>query len=987
MPVNFLSESERSRLNQFPATLPESDLKQYFLLSPDDLIQIQRLRRPENRLGFALQLCALRYLGFHPNNWQQAPEEVVKHLSEQLQVQPEKLSRYAQRAQTRTEHLQRIQRYLGFREATSREIKRLARWLLERAMEHDKPSLLFQLAAEKLYQDKIVRPGVTLLERMVGTARHQATRKTYRLLQPLLTRQRRRFLDQLLIPDPTLKMTRLAWLRRPAQTNSPAAIVTAIQKIRYLRAQQVSQWDLSSLNPNRLKFLAHLAKKSTNQALQQMAIERRYPILLAFGQQMLSEITDEAVELFIRCLADTHRRAQRDLQNFRQQEALAINEKVRFFQQLGQVILDPQVSDEHVRPNIFKLLPRSQLQEAIEDCERLIRPVQDESYDFFTERYSYIRQFAPLFVSTFTFHSTLEPDPLLKALKLVRQLNEQGKRTVPQDAPLEFISCEWQPFVRGPSKQIQRRYYELCVLWELHRALRAGNIWVEGSRRYTNPQTYLIPKDQWQQMRSEVAQELGMPEAGEQRLKTLTTQLDRELLQFSQTLAAHQGIRIENEQLVVSPLAAEVPSDTVKALQSLVSKCLPLVDLTDLMIEVDQFTQFSQSLVHTGGNRSRSDETQVYLYASLLSQACNLGAAAMSQVSELSHDRLLWHTHWYLDENTLTPANTALVDYHHRLPLSQIWGGGTLSSSDGQRFPVAVKNTQATALPRYFGYGKGITFYTWTSDQFSQYGNKVIPATTRDATYLLDGILDNETELTILEHTTDTAGYTEVIFALFDLLGLSFSPRIRDIGRQTLYRVKRQMRDPALKPFFKARINRQLIIDHWDEMLRVAGSLKRGWVTASLFIGKLRSFREPNRLLQALQEYGRLVKTVFILRYLNREDYRRRINRQLNRGESIHALRRFLTFARQGELRKRKQEELANQASCLTLVTNAVIVWNTIYMSAVLDYLKQEGYPIREEDVTHLSPARFEHINPYGKYRFDLAKNQARQALRPLRPL
>ena len=90
----------------------------------------------------------------------------------------------------------------------------------------------------------------------------------------------------------------------------------------------------------------------------------------------------------------------------------------------------------------------------------------------------------------------------------------------------------------------------------------------------------------------------------------------------------------------------------------------------------------------------------------------------------------------------------------------------------------------ATALPRYFGYGKGVTFYTWTADQFSQYGTKVIPATVRDATYVLDEILDNETELPLLEHTTDTAGFTEIVFALFDLLGLQqiLIPRIRDTG-------------------------------------------------------------------------------------------------------------------------------------------------------------------------------------------------------------
>jgi TnpA family transposase len=103
---------------------------------------------------------------------------------------------------------------------------------------------------------------------------------------------------------------------------------------------------------------------------------------------------------------------------------------------------------------------------------------------------------------------------------------------------------------------------------------------------------------------------------------------------------------------------------------------------------------------------------------------------------------------------------------------------------------VRGKVRNARALPQYFGYGQGITFYTWSSDQFSQYGTKVISSTIRDATYVLDEILDNETDLTILEHTTDTAGYTDLVFALFDLLGMQFSPRLRDIGERQLYKLK-----------------------------------------------------------------------------------------------------------------------------------------------------------------------------------------------------
>jgi TnpA family transposase len=278
-----------------------------------------------------------------------------------------------------------------------------------------------------------------------------------------------------------------------------------------------------------------------------------------------------------------------------------------------------------------------------------------------------------------------------------------------------------------------------------------------------------------------------------------------------------------------------------------------------------------------------------------------------------------------------------------------------------------------------------VTFYTWTSDQFSQYGTKVIPATVRDATYVLDEILDNETELPILEHTTDTAGYTEIVFALFDLLGLQFSPRIRDLGDQQLYRLDRSRSYRNLEPRLKGRIRRERILCRWDDLLRVAGSLKRGWVTASLLISRLQSYRRQNALTRALLEYGRLVKTIFILRYLESEQFRRRINTQLNKGESLHSLREFLFFANRGKIRRKQGEEQVHQATCLNLLTNCVIAWNTIYMGAAIDRLRIDGHPVQDADLAYLSPCRYEHINPYGKYTFEVSEDLRGARLRPLR--
>jgi TnpA family transposase len=258
----------------------------------------------------------------------------------------------------------------------------------------------------------------------------------------------------------------------------------------------------------------------------------------------------------------------------------------------------------------------------------------------------------------------------------------------------------------------------------------------------------------------------------------------------------------------------------------------------------------------------------------------------------------------------------------------------------------------------------------------------VVPATIRDATYVLDAILDNETELAILEHTTDTAGFTRLVFTLFDLLGMQFAPRIRDLGDQRPYRMSRAQTVRHLAPRIRGTIRQDRILRHWDDLLRLAGSLKLGWVSASLFISKLQAYPRQNRLARALQEYGKLIKTLFILRYLESEDYRRRIHTQLNKGEALHVLRDFLFMADKGVIRRKQEEAQTHQAMCLSLLTNAVAVWNTVYMQAVLDHLRAGGHPLQEDDLVHLSPARFEHINPYGQYSFDL---DAKKTLRPLR--
>jgi hypothetical protein len=277
----------------------------------------------------------------------------VEYVAEQIDVEP-LLVQYGARAQTRTDHFNVVQHYLGYRRAEQTELTELSTWLLERALEHDKPPLLFELACQKLRTEKVVRPAVWRLERLITAARHQAQTETMRRLAPLLTAEKKEVLDAVLVPDPTTGGTPLAWLRRPATTNSPKAILKNLEKLDFLKELGIHTWSVAALNPNRLKLLAQVGRRSSGQALQRAPAERRYPILTAFLAQSLADITDETLDMFDRCLWETSTRAERDLETFRKSVARTTNETLVLFKELGRAVLDPTIRDTHLRRTIYE---------------------------------------------------------------------------------------------------------------------------------------------------------------------------------------------------------------------------------------------------------------------------------------------------------------------------------------------------------------------------------------------------------------------------------------------------------------------------------------------------------------------------------------------------------------------------------------------------------------------------------------------------------
>ncbi len=240
----------------------------------------------------------------------------------------------------------------------------------------------------------------------------------------------------------------------------------------------------------------------------------------------------------------------------------------------------------------------------------------------------------------------------------------------------------------------------------------------------------------------------------------------------------------------------------------------------------------------------------------------------------------------------------------------------------------------------------------------------------REALYVIDALCHHESDLHIQEHYTDTGGFTDHVFALTALLGFRFAPRIRDALSHRLYLLQEMGDYGPLKSLLFGQVKSQLIVDQWEEIQRVAASIRHGTVSASLLMRKLAAYPRQNQVARALTEMGKLERTAFLLDYFRDAALRRRVLVGLNKGEALHALARQLFFGRLGELRDRAFEDQFHRASCLHLLMAAIAAWNTIYLTEAIATLRKRGEEIPEATVAHIAPLGWEHINLIGTYQF-----------------
>ncbi|MFF4621809.1 Tn3 family transposase [Nonomuraea jabiensis] len=908
------------------------------------------------------------------------------------------LQQYGRRAQTRSDHLQPVLKCLDWKPVPTRgeTLKELEQFLLDRAMEHDRPSLLFQQAAEHLISSKVVRPGVVVLMKMVGSARNAAGALTSEKVDHLLTGPMRADLGRLLVFDEELGMTRLAWLTTPAVEATPAAVKGSIDKLQYLRGLDAHRLDLSMLPTERRRFLATLGRRSTVQGLQRRG-ERRFPILLALVAQSAADQLDEVVALFDQAVSarESHAKAKTDA-------ALAERAKKGEARQLLMdvilpVLIDPGVADEQVGGLLRERIGMDKLREVASVSWKPL-PRDHGRLAALEASHTYLRRFTPQVLEAVDFQGGPGIADLMEAVEILKELNRVGGRKVPAGVPMSFVPARYADYLvkarKAGDDTAFRHYWEICTILALRDGLRSGDVFVPGSRRYADPGTYLFTPEQWEGRRAEFCHLVRKPAGAAEAIEQVKDELHQALEDLEETLAdstsAQSGwTRPGNSSFPPLP-AEDVPAEA-QALRDELSSMLPFVPIASLLIELDARTSFLACFTHAGGRKStQSVELKRNILAVLIAGATNLGLTRMSETCGVSYDTLAWTQEWYVREETLRKANTVLVNHHYALELAGKFGGGTMSSSDGQRFPVRGKSL--TGRDMVIHGGRVLSTYTHVSDQWSTYGTKQIVPTAREGHYTLDELLGNATDLPITTPPTPTARPWSISGCSAWSARLSLPPRIGDLGKITMLRVETpgvtNARYPHTGPLLADRWNEDLIIECYPDLLRMAGSLKFGEATASLIVGKWSTASRQNTLAAALKEWGRMRRTIHAARYLSDPVYRRKISRQLNKGESLHALRRDLHHAQQGTIVRPHLQDQTEQAWCLTLLTNAVITWTTEYHGKAIGELRAQGRDVGDELLSFIAPGHRGNINFLGFITVDIDVELAKliEGWRPLRP-
>lgn len=942
--------------------------------SGHDLEEIKNCRRDYNQLGFGYQLACVRLLNRLPTGHPlEMIDDILVYVSTQLDIPSQNIRLYAKWQKTVFQHQERIRTYLSFRHFNM-VLTEVEDFLFKESFQLEQTATLTARLREFLRTNRILEAAQDTMLRTIQTQREAARTAIYDKVARTLSDETRQYLDALLSTDDTA-YSPLHYFKKPPGNPSPAAFIKLTAILDQIKETGVLTMDMSWLNNNFQRSLARYAWQCTIFQLRQLKKARRYTVLACFLSQLHQDTFDAAVQMHDKLMKKMYNKADKEIDDYMRVRRKYIHSSLSHYKEILGVLLDEEIEQEHIRSTVFTTINAETLKSEMDLIEDMLGNQYSDSFKRVISRHSYMRQFSPALIKHITFQVDTQDktsDDLIEAVDLLYRMNEAGKHKLPENAPTGFIPKKLRSFVFQNDK-ILKPAWECALLTVLRDQIKSGNLSVPNSKRFASLDTYFIPGTEWASKREAFFLRSGLPVNPDEVPVYLTNRLNQAYDRFLECLPDNNYAQLNEEGWQISSDPTEKldygTDSCLNPLKEWVGQHIRTIKLPELLIDVDNDLQFSRFFMSATDRDHSTAQHVCEILATVMAHASEIGPYTMSQLIEgITYNRMRHITDWYMHEDTQRSALAEVVNAISQLDITKAWGDGSTSSSDGQRFSLRRKVLHKSYSHAFNDFA--LEFYNFVADNYAPYFSTPHECADRDAPFVLDGILYNESDLNIEEHYTDTHGFTDTNFTAFAMYGKRFVPRIRGLQKQAIFRIDTEKDYGPIKVLLEKKdrtLHPEWIAAEWDRMGHFYASLESGHATASTALKRLNGFSGKNHFYRANREFGRLIRTEYTLNFMSDPNMRKRNRRGLLKGEQIHALARDLKYGHRGRLHNRDWLQQKNSCSSLTLVIACIIYWQAKEIHRVI----QTHTPPEHIDLallSNISPVSWENVILYGEY-------------------
>ena len=925
---------------------------------------------------------------FQPHDFH---ERDVDAVSRALALQSVGFSADAYAKQTRARHQQIILDFHGFTAFDDKAKEMLAVEIGTMARVHLKSKLIFERCVDFLIQRRVQIPQSGTLLEMIRIGLQDRKTELVALMDRHLSNDARGLLDDLFTAPDNQSRYRLTLLKKLSQSTRPTKIKEAAADFKILSdlhdqlGSVLSKLDMGTAG---IRYFAGSVLRSEIFQMQRRDRNDRYIHAAAFVAHQFYRCQDNMIDLWLSITASFKSTAAREYQ-----ETLAQDRKDQH-RQIISVVDGLDVSVFGVLRSIQSVMAAANLSDAekLSSIEKFLKHSKTEDFDRLkddlAETASNDSWFDILEARSLKLQNRL--NPVLRALNFIPTTRAKAlqkavdhfrydKEMSAAQAPMDFLDAEQRRALIRDDGTFRISLYKVFLFQAITTAIKSGDLNVEQSYKYRPMDAYLIDKERWQRDKAHLLERAGLTEFSDP--EAVLALMKRALSGQYETTNCNAAANLYLKQRKDGTFHIATPAMDAREEDPL-GDLFPQrhdVPLAQVLETVNIHCGMLLSFEHWQQTHARQATSHPALLAGIMGLGCGIGIRKMARISSSVTESELDHTvNWRFSLENIRAANDAVVKAMDAMKLPNLYRqtqDQLHTASDGQKFEVRGDSLHASRSFKYFGQGQGVSAYTFVDERNFLWHSLMISAADRESAYVIDGLMHNDVVKSDI-HSTDTHGYTEAIFGLTHMLGFSFAPRIKGIGKQTLYAFKprNQNAEPwAIRP--DKTVNEAVILENWDDFLRLVTTIKLKENTASDIFRRLNSYSRQHALYQTMKAFGQIIKSLFILRYIDDLVLRQAIEKQLNKVELANRFTRAVAVGNPREYTQTEKEEQEIAEACNRLIKNSIICWNYLYLARKVE--KAPSVEARENLLRLIeahSPMSWAHINMLGEYNFSEEK-------------